>query len=205
MDVQRLASALRGPGVDTRCWVSLAIALGDTEVDKDHGVFVDVKLMPNEEEYTARVPAIYAGAGFGLYSKIRVDDEVAVAIPSGNPAEGAIVISRLWSAADTPPQQVVDNPEDLVLVIEPGKSLRIATSGGGTVVIDSQDVRLGDLDPQELVARADRVEEGLQDIVDAIKGGVPGSADGGAALQTTIVAALTNPVAAVGSDTTKVK
>ena len=40
MDIGRLSSAVKRPGIDTRCWVSLAVALEDSFVDKDHGVFV---------------------------------------------------------------------------------------------------------------------------------------------------------------------
>ncbi len=175
MDVNRLASAVKRPGIDTRCWTSLAVALGDSVVDEDHGVFVDVMLVPTEEEYTARVPAIYAGSGFGLYSKIRKDDEIAVLVPSGNPAEGLVAVTRLWSAADKPPQQAIDDPEEVMLVVEPDKNLRLAVSGQGnvqidcesTVIVNCQDVRFGGDDPGDEVTINELVKQELQVHVDA--------------------------------------
>lgn len=135
MDVQRLGAAIRGPGIDTRCWVSLAVAQADSVVEAVEppkgGVFVDVQLFPTGEAATARVPSIYAGNGFGFYSKISKDDELVVLIPSGLIAEGVSVISRTWDAVDAPPQQAIDDPEEVMLVIEPEKNLRIAISSGG--------------------------------------------------------------------------
>lgn len=131
MDISRLSSAVKRPGIDTRCWVSLAVALEDSFVDKDHGVFINVILMPTEEEYTARVGAEYAGGGFGFYAKILKDDELCVGTPSGDPGEGIVVLKRMWSAADLPPQQAIDDPEEVMVVVEPGKNARLSLSGGG--------------------------------------------------------------------------
>ena len=143
MDVNRLASAIRGPGIDTRCWVSLAIAQDDSVVEAAEapkgGVFVDVKLFPTGEDATARVTPLYAGSGFGFYAKIKKDDEVVVLIPSGILAEGAVLIGRTWSAADTPPQQAIDDPEEVMFVVEPEKNVRLSLSGGGELR-----VRVGD-------------------------------------------------------------
>ncbi len=142
VDVQRLASAVKGPGIDTRCWTSLAVAISETKVDLNagkEGVFVDVKLMPTEEEVTARLGPAYAGDGFGLYTRVRKDDEVVVVIPSGITAEGVVVVSRLWSAADKPPMQAGADDDDFVLVIENNKDLRFSLSGSGTVRINVLD------------------------------------------------------------------
>lgn len=142
LDVQRLASAVKRPGIDTRCWVSLAVAIGETKVDLEdgkEGVFVDVKLMPSEEEVTARLGPAYAGDGFGLYTRVREDDEVIVVIPSGINAEGPVVISRLWSAADKPPSLAGANDDDVILVVENDKDLRITLGGTGTLRINVDD------------------------------------------------------------------
>jgi len=139
IDVGRLSAAMSRPGIDTRVWVSLAIALDEAQVDKEQGVFVDVKLLPTGEEYTARVPADYAGTGFGFYAPIHKDDELAVAIPSGDAAEGAVVIARLWSAADIPPQEATDDVGEVMLVVEKDHSLRFKVSGSGKVFIKGDD------------------------------------------------------------------
>lgn len=153
MDVGRLGASLARPGIDTRCWVSLAIATEDSVVDQEHGVFVDVTLVPSGEEYTARVPADYAGGGFGFYAKIREDDELVVVVPTGDAAEGPVVVSRLWSAADLPPQQAVDDPEEVMLIVEEGKNLRLTTSGSGSIVIESGDVKIGSENASKEAAR----------------------------------------------------
>ncbi len=139
MDIGRLSSAVKRPGIDTRCWVSLAVALGDSFVDKDHGVFVNVILMPTEEEYTARVGAEYAGGGFGFYAKIKKADELFVGTPSWDPWEGIVVLKRMWSAADLPPQQAIDDPEEVMLIIEQDKNLRMVVSGSGQIFVEAED------------------------------------------------------------------
>lgn len=142
IDISRLSAAVKRPGIDTRCWVSLAVALGNSFVDADHGVFVDVILMPTEEHYTARVSSVYAGSGFGIYREILQDDELAVIVPSGEAAEGIIVLSQLHSAADLPPQQAIDDPEEMMLVVESGKNLRLAVSGAGQIQLDAPDTKV---------------------------------------------------------------
>lgn len=162
LDVQRLAAALRGPDNDTRCWVSLAIALDDSQVDEKHGVFVDVRLMPTEEEYTARVGAIYAGDGFGIYARIRKDDELAVLLPSGNATEGIVAISRLWSQADKPPTtdpaSIEANPDDLIIVVEPGNNMRVKLTGGGQYIMD--------VGGNQFIVKDDKIEHGKDGAAD---------------------------------------
>jgi hypothetical protein len=138
MDTGRLGNAVSRPGIDPRMWVSNAIALGDSVVDPQHGVFVDVILHPSEQQLTALVTAIYAGNGWGIYAKVHKDDPIQVSIPSGHQAEGASVIQRGWNAADLPPKEAIDNPDDLVIVVEPGKNFRLAVSGGGQILLGGE-------------------------------------------------------------------
>lgn len=140
IDVSRLADAVQRPGIDPRVWVSYAILLSDPVVETSQGqqdVFVDLLLLPQKQPETARVGAIYAGNGFGLYAPLKKDDEVMVCAPSGDPDEGLVVTQRLWSPSDTPPQEAVDYPNDFLLVVEPGQSARISVSGGGKVYLGS--------------------------------------------------------------------
>jgi hypothetical protein len=180
MDVGRLGASLARPGIDTRSWVTLAIALDESQVDEKHGVFVDVMFMPTGEKYTARVPSSYAGNGFGFYARIHKDDEVAVVIPRGNPAEGCIVIPRLWSASDLPPKDVIDNPDDIVLVIEKDKNLRLHVQGEGKVIVQIEkdaeikvdgkikvncsDINLGEDSPSDKAALAQKVLDELNNL-----------------------------------------
>jgi hypothetical protein len=126
--------------------------MGDAYLDPQHGVFVDVKLAPTGEELTARVGADYAGNGFGLYlGTIHKDDELLVGVPLGDPAEGPVVLRRLWSAADKPPQEAIDHPEEILLVGEKDINVRVIAKGNGkvyvkgqTVTLESNNVRLGE-------------------------------------------------------------
>lgn len=155
VDTSRLGKALARPGMDTRTWVSLAI-IKSVHVDAAEGVFCDVLLMPARRQVTARLGTGYAGNGFGFYTPVTVDDEVLVEAPNGDPDQGLVVTQRLHSASDPPPQDVVDNPEDVLLHIQAGKSIRIVTEGEGDVIIDARGsgvVKLGDEDATRGVAR----------------------------------------------------
>lgn len=152
IDTQRLGQALARPGMDPRVWLTLAYANDESIVDSTEGVFVDVTLSPSGQVVCARVPATYAGNLFGRYAKIHKDDELLVGIPNGDPAEGVIVVARLWSSADKPPDDATANPDEVMDVVEVDKSYRLRTSGAGKVEIDSENtvtvkcdkVRLGE-------------------------------------------------------------
>lgn len=136
LDVGRFGEALARPGMDPRVWASLAV-VDDFVVDAD-GVWVDVTLIPSQTKECARVGAIYAGAGFGIYAPLQKDDEVLVVAPGGEPDEGLVVVSRLWSSSDVPPTsaQAAANVADVVIVVESGKHLRIETGGTGNTIIE---------------------------------------------------------------------
>ena len=146
IDFASLSRTLARPGMDPRSWCSLAI-VQSIVVDEAEGVFCDVLLMPSKRRETARLGAAYAGSGWGLYAPPMVDDEVLVSAPSGDPALGLVITSRLWSPADVPPADAATHPEDVLLTVRPDKSLRLVVSGGGKVILGgaeaSQPVALG--------------------------------------------------------------
>lgn len=137
IDTNRLGRALARPGMDTRTWVSLAVVTA-VVIDPDEGVFADVLLMPSNVKTTCRVAQEYAGDGFGLYTPVLVDDEVLVEAPSGDPDNGLILTRRLYSKSDPPPEEAVDNPDDVLMVIRPGKTMRILVDDPGQVEIRSR-------------------------------------------------------------------
>jgi hypothetical protein len=128
--------------MDPRSWCSLAI-VQSVVVDEAEGIFCDVLLMPSKRRETARLGAAYAGSGWGLYAPPMVDDEVLVSAPSGDPAQGLVITSRLWSPADVPPADAATHPEDVLLTVRPDKSLRLIVSGGGKVVLGTADASRG--------------------------------------------------------------
>lgn len=165
IDVGALSQAVSRPGIDPRVWVSTAFADSDSVVDADHGVFVDVTLSPSGHQMTARVVPDYAGHGFGVYSRIHKDDELVIQIPNGDPADGAVVVGRPWSAADPPPSDAVNHPEDVVVVVEKDHSLRITTTGAGQVIVTSPTIKLGSEQSSEPVPLGNVLAEALQKLV----------------------------------------
>ncbi len=173
IDVARLSNAVSRPGIDPRVWVSYAVLISEPYIESQEGqqdVVVDIQLMPTGEEETARVGAIYAGNGFGFYAPLHEGDEVLVCAPSGDPDEGLVVMQRLWSPADPPPQAVYENPEDMTLVVESGKNLRMKMLGSGTAYITAEDgkVVLGDEAATRGVARVDDTTANGTFMVDVI-------------------------------------
>lgn len=151
IDIGRLSAAVSRPGIDPRVWCSLAEAVGESVVDPEYGEFVDVQLLPTGEQFTARVPAPYAGDGFGLHAgRIHAHDELVVLVPLGDPAEGAVVVARLWNAADKPAQQTVDTPDEIQLLAESDNNVRVRAAGAGGLFLESTEaVRIGAEDATE--------------------------------------------------------
>lgn len=156
VDVGRLAAAVKRPGVDPRVWLSLAV-VKDVAFDPDNGIFADVQLQPTGEAETCLVASTYAGAGFGAWFPLEVDDVVLVAIPSGDPGAGPVIIARMWSASDKPHADFGDGEDptaDVVVRPKSGQRVVIRTSdadvsvkveGSADVVLEVQGgkVRLG--------------------------------------------------------------
>lgn len=174
-DLSRLAAALSIPGIDPRLWVSYAYLTTDPKinlVDGEQDVTADIVLMPSGQEETARIGAIYAGYGFGFYCPLKQFDEVLVVAPSGDPDEGLVITQRLWSPADIPPQEAADHPEDVTLVVEPEKNLRITVKGGGNVVlaVDTGKIYLGSEEGTEPAAKGQTLKAYLEGIKTTFNG-----------------------------------
>ena len=196
LDFNMLSKAMTRPGIDPRSWCSLAI-VQSVVIDEAAGVFCDVLLMPSKRRETARLGAAYAGSGFGFYAPVRVDDEVLVSAPGGDPAQGLVITQRLWSPADVPPSGLEATPEDVVLVVEADKSLRLTVQGGGDVVVTAADgkVKLGGEAATRGVARLDdEVNIGTKTVVVTLL--VPSPPSG------TLTETVTDAVGTVVSTTT---
>jgi len=112
-------------------------------------------------EETARLVAPYNGSGYGLHLPVLVDDEVLVLAPMGEPDYGLIALPTSWDEADPPPQDVVDNPTDVVLVVKKDTSIRIVLEGSGNAVIEPRGsgiVKLGGESGLESAALAESLE-----------------------------------------------
>lgn len=162
-----MGKALSHPGIDPRIWACEAVVTAK-KVTSD-GFFVDVHLMPDKIDETARVGTVYAGNGFGFYFPIEVDDTVLVIAPCGDPDMGLIAVPRFWSQADPPPAKAISDPEDVVLEVKAGRTLRIRTTGAGSIAlhpVDSGQVYLGeDLAPHP-TCRGDNFQATFNAFVD---------------------------------------
>ena len=145
IDVQRLGQALARPGLDTRAWIVEAVVKA-FKLDPEEGPFADVIILPLQQEETVRVGSFYSGPGFGFYAPLEKDDHVLVSFPNGDPDQGGVVVARLWSASDAPPQLAKDNDGDVCLHVKSGANLRIQVFGDGNLVLGAENgkVLLGD-------------------------------------------------------------
>ena len=213
LDFNMLSKAMTRPGIDPRSWCSLAI-VQSVVIDEAAGVFCDVLLMPSKRRETARLGAAYAGSGFGFYAPVRVDDEVLVSAPGGDPAQGLVITQRLWSPADVPPAGLEATPEDVVLVVETDKSLRLTVQGGGNVIlaVDTGKVFLGSETGTEAVAKGDSLKSYLDGLVTKLNAhthtGVttgPGVSGPPSPVVSPPGPAFTGPTSAILSTTSEVK
>lgn len=97
--------------------------------------------------------------------------------------DGAVAIPGVYPSADS-----LSSPQ-----LTDHLTIGALTTGGASIHIDANEIRIGTNDASDYVALASKVEAQLTRIKDAISNAATGSQDGGAALQAGIVAALTAP------------
>lgn len=137
MNSRMLGEVASFPGIDPRPWISLAIVT-ETNIDDD-GAFCDITLMPDGSTSTARVSAPYAGQEFGQFVMPQKDDEVVVMCPDGQPDAGWIIIGRLYSASDKPPDHAKKNPNDYTIHVKDKDNVYVKTGKGGNVTVEIGD------------------------------------------------------------------
>jgi hypothetical protein len=146
LDVGRISALAQRPGIDPRVNLVTAV-VREIGYDPDNGVFADVYFEPDGPEETVLVGTSYAGNGFGDWNPLEKDDVVLVAVPLGDPNTGAVIIARMWSAADKPPSDfagptVADGVEptrDRIIRVKAGQNIKIIVSGGGNVNLTVED------------------------------------------------------------------
>lgn len=117
----------------------------DITADVD-GIFLDVDFGPDEEPISCEWINLYAGKDFGLYLPVSVGDYVTVFIPDGDTCGRPFSFGVMNDEEVTIPQDVLDNPDDVWLVMKPGQNVRIMVSDGGQIMLGGQGSRamLGD-------------------------------------------------------------
>lgn len=186
VDTGRAAAGMQRPGVDPRVWVCLA-KVTELGVDLANGVYADVQLMPTGEKETCLVGTGYAGAGYGAWLPLKVDDIVVVLVPRGDWGMGPVIVSRVWTGSEPPPAELLvtpgsdDPPTSPVVVVGPGQTVRVVCRPGGTVEV------VGDvpdpLKPPNAVSLSTPTDANFERFKAAIQGWTPVPLDGGAALK----------------------
>ncbi len=115
--VNELFDLLKGPGIDTRAWVSMALVEKDQAEDEggkavifspEYGPLVNVTLQPAGIPTRARVASGVSGNGEGEWFPFLEGDEVVVLMADGSPSN-AIIIGRCNQEIDAFPTMVAGN------------------------------------------------------------------------------------------------
>lgn len=143
IDAGKLVNLVRGPGIDTRLWIALAVVQNvEVVTGKNSGIYVDVQALPYKEEYTAWVGSAYAASQAGLYFPLKVRDLVLIALPNGDPAAGVVVLARFNNGTRPVPAEFMTEDgapsPHIVLVGEEDVHIQIFTKGGGETQIVAQ-------------------------------------------------------------------
>ena len=106
-DVAALRELVRGPGTDTRQWISYATVEADgVSFNDDLGPMIRVKLHPMGQTVMCRVGMGVSGEQEGEWAPMLEGDEVLVAIP-GDEKGGCIIIARCANTLDKFPRSIV--------------------------------------------------------------------------------------------------
>jgi hypothetical protein len=137
-----MSALVSRPGIDPRVWLTRAIVT-ELGFDPANGLFADVQYQPDGDAETCLIGSGYTGNGFGGYCPLKVGDAVIVAVPQGDPAEGPVIIARLWNAADKPPVELSegdsggDEPTTVpTFRLEDGSTLRVVARESGTIKLE---------------------------------------------------------------------
>lgn len=115
------------------------------------GIFLDVDFGPDEEPISCEWINLYAGKDFGLYLPVSIGDYVTVFIPDGDTCGRPFSFGVMNDEEVTIPQDVLDNPDDVWLIMKEGQNVRIRTSGDANETsIQSKMVKLGSETDSEL-------------------------------------------------------
>lgn len=186
IDPLRIGEGLSRPGIDPRTWTTLAIVTAVNVTAE--GIYCDVTTITGIEE-TVTLPTAYGGPSYGFYCPVAVDDWVLIGVPEGDWNAGARILAQVWDQGTPPPAVALEHPLDPALVVEPGRTLRILTSEGGSTVIAAS-VKLGREDAAHRALLTDAYLAALGQLVGAIASAV-GTIPGGAGASASITAALT--------------
>lgn len=115
LDVQSLRDLLKGPGMDSREWVSYGTVDKEEspedrpiEFSEEYGPLVNITLQPSGVQVRARVAGFIAGNGEGCWYPFLPGDEVIAILPDGL-TSSAVIIGRLNQEIDKFPTIVAGN------------------------------------------------------------------------------------------------
>lgn len=155
-DHATMRESFKGPGMDTRLWLSYAIVdvPGDdqgenttVEFDKDDGqLYVNVQLKPSDVPLRCRLGQLTAGSGEAFYFPFVGGEEVLVGVPEGNMMGGGVILCRFNNAYDGFPFDSVGGGDPTknataiwrtrtALTIESGASVQIRSAAAGAMLL----------------------------------------------------------------------
>lgn len=199
IDVARVREAIKGAGIDPRYWVSYGsvAAVGDNgDIDYSDptvvhiapdGTYCDVVLHPSQLAVTCRYVGMQGGPGVQVISPIHVGDEVLVVLPAGSPSGPPCIVQVMHSnyakvplGEDRKPlfqnDRVLVYAKDVPIDLRTGGGTRLqvdpdgtATLSGGTVVLDSDNTRLGSEGAWHPVMQGDNFRTALNLFLDIEK------------------------------------
>lgn len=101
-DVLRIGEAVSHPGIDPRTWVCTGRVEDDADAvrwDRRLGWIADVTItggpLDGEQEVPCRIAGVSRDKGTGVFLPIKPGSEVQVAVNSGNPEEGPVIVGTL--------------------------------------------------------------------------------------------------------------
>lgn len=196
-DFAKQREAIKGPGADTRYWVSLGtvgVQKDDGTVDATdpqavvitpRGVFVDVFLQPLGAWVTARLQLGVGGRSCSIMAPIRAGDEVVVVLADGGLVTPVIVAILNNATGKLPLEQSDNKPvfrndrlsifaKDVPVEIRTASGARAILKTDGEVVIEpaaGKLVKIGsDTAPLQFAGLGDAIEEYLGEIKSAFNG-----------------------------------
>lgn len=134
-NTQQVGEAVSFPGIDPRVWFARAIVQAVTV--SAAGAKADVIVLPFGAKETVSIGSSFATDRAGFFFPVKIGECVFVSFPRGESNEGGVIIGSCWDRGDPLPQTAIDNPNDVALVAPADRTIRLVTTDGGKVVLES--------------------------------------------------------------------
>lgn len=212
-DFDRIAQALKRPGIDPRSWLNMARVDEDPDAivwDAQVGWLVDVTFvggaLDGEGPVVCRVSSWGQGQGVTSQRPPRPDCLVLVAVPGGDPNEECVIVGQLHDEVCKPPAAVNGTTITEEFALEthfevfPGEDLDAEYRN---VRITAESMTLGAAAADQPFPRGNDLADALDNLADSLdalaaalttSGSVIGTSVSGGAVTAAIIGAVTAPL-----------